>query len=112
MDGEFKGLRTGGLVGKGAPEKSAFPGTPLHARIPGLSASRPRVRRRRTGLLGGGRDCRNAPSGVSFAVRPERYRSGHNGTDSKSVGAITAHVGSNPTLSAIPPPPEERLNDE
>ena len=31
----------------------------------------------------------------------ERYRSGHNGTDSKSVGGITSHVGSNPTLSAI-----------
>ncbi len=31
----------------------------------------------------------------------ERYRSGHNGTDSKSVGGIAPHVGSNPTLSAI-----------
>ena len=29
----------------------------------------------------------------------ERYRSGHNGTDSKSVGAF-AHEGSNPSLSA------------
>ena len=29
----------------------------------------------------------------------ERYRSGHNGADSKSVWA-QAHVGSNPTLSA------------
>lgn len=33
---------------------------------------------------------------------PERYRSGHNGTDSKSVGG-KPHVGSNPTLSAIFP---------
>ena len=30
----------------------------------------------------------------------ERYRSGHNGTDSKSDGA-SAHVGSNPTLSDL-----------
>ena len=29
----------------------------------------------------------------------ERYRSGHNGADSKSV-CVKAHVGSNPTLSA------------
>ncbi len=32
-------------------------------------------------------------------IQTERYRSGHNGTDSKSDGA-QAHVGSNPTLSA------------
>ena len=33
------------------------------------------------------------------AIYTERYRSGHNGADSKSVWA-QAHVGSNPTLSA------------
>ena len=32
----------------------------------------------------------------------ERYRSGHNGADSKSVCA-NAHEGSNPSLSAIQP---------
>ena len=31
----------------------------------------------------------------------ERYRSGCNGTDSKSVWGFIPHVGSNPTLSAI-----------
>src|ERR1700689_2811439 len=31
---------------------------------------------------------------------PERYRSGHNGADSKSDGQVSWHVGSNPTLSA------------
>jgi hypothetical protein len=30
----------------------------------------------------------------------ERYRSGHTGTDSKSVGGTTPHAGSNPALSA------------
>ncbi len=36
----------------------------------------------------------------SFKTHLERYRSGHNGTDSKSVGGSSSHVGSNPTLSA------------
>ncbi len=30
----------------------------------------------------------------------EEYRSGHTGTDSKSVGGTPPHVGSNPTSSA------------
>ncbi len=32
---------------------------------------------------------------------PERYRSGHNGTDSKSVGGIVPHVGSTGSPGAI-----------
>ncbi len=37
------------------------------------------------------------------SVPLERYRSGHNGADSKSDGQ-QCHVGSNPTLSANNPP--------
>ena len=37
----------------------------------------------------------------------ERYRSGHNGADSKSVCA-KAHEGSNPSLSAINNNPRQR----
>ena len=36
---------------------------------------------------------------TSIDVHTERYRSGHNGADSKSVCA-KAHEGSNPSLSA------------
>ena len=36
----------------------------------------------------------------TFQLNTERYRSGHNGADSKSVCA-KAHEGSNPSLSAI-----------
>ena len=38
--------------------------------------------------------CYNSPVAV------ERYRSGHNGADSKSVSRFYRHVGSNPTRSA------------
>ena len=37
---------------------------------------------------------------VPATPRQERYRSGHNGADSKSDGRASRHVGSNPTLSA------------
>ncbi len=33
------------------------------------------------------------------SIREERYRSGHNGVDSKSTGELASPVGSNPTLS-------------
>ena len=36
----------------------------------------------------------------SLTPTPERYRSGHNGLDSKSSRGGNPHVGSNPTLSA------------
>ena len=45
---------------------------------------------------------------VACSHQWERYRSGHNGTDSKSVGGITPHVGSNPTLSAKQRAPRQR----
>ena len=38
---------------------------------------------------------------VPATPHQERYRSGHNGADSKSDGRASRHVGSNPTLSAI-----------
>src|SRR5690606_20166747 len=44
--------------------------------------------------------CATCVDWYKMAGPPERYRSGHNGTDSKSVGGIAPHVGSNPTLSA------------
>jgi hypothetical protein len=45
---------------------------------------------------------RSIPVGkISAAKVQERYRSGHNGTDSKSVEPITGYEGSNPSLSAI-----------
>ena len=68
---------------------------------------RSRTRRRR-GPKGAGQEARSKSVGARRAAPragsddrvQERYRSGHNGTDSKSVGGIAPHVGSNPTLSA------------
>ena len=40
------------------------------------------------------------PCAANVRTYMERYRSGHNGADSKSVCA-KAHVGTNPTLSAM-----------
>ena len=49
-------------------------------------------------------DCFFSPGGVYYinvqCTIVERYRSGHNGADSKSV-CVKAHVGSNPTRSAM-----------
>ena len=45
--------------------------------------------------------CRIRPQ-VVFCASSERYRSGHNGPDSKSGWGLHSHVGSNPTLSAKP----------
>ena len=39
--------------------------------------------------------------GSDVEINTERYRSGHNGADSKSVCGLKPHVGSNPTPSAI-----------
>ena len=49
-------------------------------------------------------DCIFSPGRVYYinvqCTIVERYRSGHNGADSKSV-CVKAHVGSNPTRSAM-----------
>ncbi len=51
--------------------------------------------------------CRICPQVVFFSTL-ERYRSGHNGPDSKSGRGLHPHVGSNPTLSANELPDETR----